>query len=559
MKTFSAAAMTLTLTAALPAAAQDFFPTPIETGPLAVGIRDFATLPDSANGSSSGPARMSVMTADPLGRLYVNDQRGPIYNVSPTGDVTEYLDVRAFPGIDLRTESGEQGLQSFAFHPGFHTPGSAGFGKFYTIQSTSNTTPAPDFDPGGGTNFHTLVLEWSVADPTAATYSAGGGVAPRELMRIKQSLFNHNGGLAAFNTSVGPGHPDYGHLYLSFGDGGGAGDPQDNGQDTTLPHGTVLRIDPIDPDGAGPLRYTPVAGNTLAMDGDANTLAEIYAYGLRNPQRFGWDDATGDLFVADIGQNEVEEIDLVVNGGNYGWDAREGSFAFNGGLKTPGMIDPIFEYDHTNTAEDIPTSISRRAVTVGEVARGSGIQALDGNLLFGDFPTGMIFYADVDAGVPAEGSGQDPIAQLQLIDKAGNNVQLLDLINQARADRGLGAQTRTDLRFSIGTAGEIYILNKHDGVVRILTPVLDGDTDGDGDVDDTDLGTAFSNYTGPIGAAGGKAWADGDTDFDGDIDDTDLGTSFSNYTGPLGPVNVPEPSTAMGLMLGLLAVRRHRH
>ena len=539
--------------------AQDYFPTPIAEGPLAVGIRDFATLPDSTNGPSSGPARASLMTTDPLGRLFVNDQRGPIYRVSPYGAVDPYLDLRDYPGLALRTNTGEQGLQSFAFHPDFYNAGSDGFGKFYTVHSTSDTSVTPDFSPGGGTNFHSVVLEWSVADPAAETYAEAGGAAPREVMRLKQTYANHNGGLLAFNTAIGPGDADYGNLYLSFGDGGSAGDPQENAQNTAMPHGSILRIDPLDPDGSGPLKYATVADNAFASDANPSTLAEIYAFGLRNPQRFGWDDTTGVMYAADIGQAAVEEIDVVVNGGNFGWDQREGSFAFEG-AKTSGMIDPILEYDHTNTAVNTPTSITQRAITVAEVARGSGIDALDGNLVFGDFPTGMIFYASVDPAIPAEGSGQSPIAKLQLIDKDGDNVQLLDLINQARSARGLGAATRADLRFSMGTAGEIYVLNKQDGVVRVITPVLDGDTDGDGDVDDSDLGTSFANYTGPVGAAGGRAWAQGDTDFDGDVDDSDLGAGFANYTGPLSPANAPEPGTVM-LVLGLLTIsacRRRR-
>lgn len=539
--------------------AQDFFTTPIETGPLAVGIRDFAVLPDSVNGSSSGPARMSMMTTDPLGRLFVNDQRGPIYNLSSTGVQSEYLDIRDFSGIGLTNVRNEQGLQSFAFHPDFANSGAAGFGKLYTVHTSSNTSPTPDFDPGGSINSHTVVLEWSTSNPSGATYSGSGGGAPREVMRLKQPFGNHNAGLIAFNTSVGPADADYGNLYLSIGDGGSGGDPLNVGQDPSDPFGAILRIDPLDPDGIGPLKYSTLNSNVLASDNDPTTLAEIYAFGLRNPQRFGWDDQTGAMFVADIGQREVEEINLVVNGANYGWNEREGSFAYEGGIKTAAMTDPILEYDHTNTADAIPTTITQRAVTLAEVARGTGIGGLDGKLLLADFPTGMIFYADVDPAIPGENAGQDPLAQLQLVDKAGNNVDLLELINAQRdADQRPEDASRTDLRFSMGTAGEIYILNKQDGVVRVLTPVLDGDTDGDGDVDDSDLGTSFANYTGPIGALGGRTWAQGDTDIDGDVDDSDLGTSFANYSGPLSTATVPEPGVLGILTMGLIGLSRRR-
>ncbi len=542
------------------ASAQDFYTTPIETGPLTVGIRDFAVLPDSTNGGSSGPARMSLMTADPLGRLFVNDQRGPLYSVSPLGDINAYLDIRDFSGTGLDTGRPEQGLQSFAFHPDFNSTGAAGFGRFYTVHTSSNTAPTPDFDPGGSTDSHSVMLEWSVDDPTAPTYAAGdldggpGGIgnAPREVLRFKQPYGNHNAGLIAFNTSVSAGHADYGNLYLALGDGGNREDPQENGQDTTNPYGAILRIDPLDPDGSGALKYSPAAGNVFATDSDPNTLAEVYAYGLRNPQRFGWDDMTGVMFVADIGQYEVEEIDLVLNGGNYGWDQREGSFQFEG-TKAPGMIDPILEYDHTNTADDLPTAIPQRAVTLAEVVRGSGIGALDGNLLLGDFPTGMIFYAPTDPTVPAEGAGQDPLAQLIMVDEGGNTVQLLDLINDVRGDRGLTAQTRTDLRFSMGTAGEVYILNKHDGVIRVLTPVLDGDINGDGAVDEADLSLVLNNWGDTLSAV---ALPIGDADRDGGVDADDLDIVLRQWA-PSTPASiVPEPSAIVFWGLGAVFFRR---
>ncbi len=117
----------------------------------------------------------------------------------------------------------------------------------------------------------------------------------------------------------------------------------------------------------------------LAADENDETLGEIFVYGLRNPQRFGWDTATGNMFIADIGQNAVEEINLAANGANFGWDDREGSFRFDSN-NTEGLTDPVAEYDHTNVVSNPPTNIGNRAVTVGEVARGTGIPQLDGNL-----------------------------------------------------------------------------------------------------------------------------------------------------------------------------------
>ena len=150
---------------------------------------------------------------------------------------------------------------------------------------------------------------------------------------------------------------------------------------------------------------------------------------MRNPQRFSWDATTSSMFIADIGQNAVEEINVGANGGNFGWDDREGSFPFESN-RTAGLTDPVAEYDHTNVVSNPPTNIGNRAVTVGEVARHTGIPGLDGLLLLSDFPTGLIFTLDVDND-PLDG-GQDGLRELQPLDQNLQPVRLLELINDVR-------------------------------------------------------------------------------------------------------------------------------
>lgn len=445
--------------------AQNRFRDPIPPSDLSVLVEDFATIPDSSN---RRPARASVLTTDPAGRLFVNDQRGPLYTIDATGDnVTEYLDLRDFSELRVLSTS-EAGFQSFAFHPEFLTEDADGFGRFYTIHSSSNTSSPPDFDPGGGTDFHTLLLEWHTDTPQSETFVAADADQPyREVFRLKQPFGNHNTGLIAFNNTVSAVDPDYGNLYVAVGDGGSGGDPQDNGQDPSNPFGALLRIDPRGNNSVNG-QYGIVADNALAADGDPDTLGEIYSYGLRNPQRFGWDTATGNMFIADIGQNAVEEINLGANGANFGWNDREGSFRFDSN-NTEGLTDPVAEYDHTNVVTDPPTNIGSRAITTGEVARGTGIPGLDGQLLISDFPTGLIFTLDVDND-PLDG-GQDGLLELQPLDANNQPVRILDLINQARSERGLSAATRADVRFGVNTPGAVFITNKQDGIVRRLTLV----------------------------------------------------------------------------------------
>ncbi len=444
-------------------AAQDFFADPVPQGPLTVGIRDFAVVPNS---NANQPARITVMTSDPNGRLFANDQRGPLYTMGADGSgVTEYLDLRDVGGVNLTGGGGEQGFQSFAFHPDFHAPGTAGFGKFYTLASSSNTSPTPDFDPGGSTSHHEVLLEWTTATPGASTFTpANAGQPFREVLRFDQPFGNHNGGLIAFNTTDDA--ADRGNLYLALGDGGSGGDPQENGQDASNPYGAILRIDPLGTNSANG-QYGVVADNALASDGNASTLAEIYSFGLRNPQRFGWDDATGNLYIADIGQSAVEEIDLAVNGGNFGWDTQEGSFNFEGN-DSANLLDPVAEYDHTNTFVG-PVVTGNRAVTVGEVARGTGIAGLDGKLLLGDFPSGIMMYLDVDSD-PLDG-GQDGLFELVTLDEDGNSVRLIDLINDTRNANGLSDAGRADLRYSLGVDGRVFVTNKQDGVIRELVAI----------------------------------------------------------------------------------------
>ena len=200
---------------------------------ITVGIEEFADL--GING-----ARMNLMTTDPSGRLFVNDQNGGLFLVDrQTRNTTEYLNLSdddLYPSLDLFS-NGEPGFQSFAFHPDFATTGTGGFGKFYTIHSSNNTASTPDFDPGGNTAFHSVLLEWNTSDPTAENFTAADSANPfREVLRFDQPFSNHNAGQLAFNPSANAGS-DRTNLYLGLGDGGSGNDPQNNGQDAGNPTG----------------------------------------------------------------------------------------------------------------------------------------------------------------------------------------------------------------------------------------------------------------------------------------------------------------------------------
>lgn len=445
------------------------FPSPIPISSLQVGIREVARLPNPA---ANTVPRMSVATRDPSGRLFVNDQRGPLYTVDTTsGAVVEYFDIRDYAGTSLTNSSGEQGFQGFAFHPDFTTPGAPGFGRFYTMHSSTNTTPPPDFFPAAAspaTTHDEVLLEWRTDNPGAASFTPTNPAAPyRELMRFDHRYSNHNGGLVAFNPLGGA---DRNNLYVMMGDGGSSGDPFNAGQDTTSGFGKLLRIDPLgnnSPNG----KYGIVAANALAADGNAATRGEIYAYGLRNPQRFGWDTDDGALYISDIGQDAREEINLGVNGGNFGWDLREGS------VNPPGaLLNPAAEWQHAVAIAAHPSALpsgwqlNSDAVTMGEVVRGSAIAGLNGLLMAGDNPKGVFYTLNVDTD-PLDGGGEGWSELIPYEATTGVQKRLITLINEKRASQGLGAVTRADLRFSVNTPGEVFVLNKQDGTVRVLTVI----------------------------------------------------------------------------------------
>ena len=454
----------------------DPFPTPIEAtaGVIAVNFKEFAVIPDAAGGASAAPGtseapRMMHLVDEPGSkRLFVSTMRGALYSVSYDGKtVTEYLDINAPSwNIGVQFQGNERGFQSFAFHPQFNQRGARGYGKFYTYLDTTNTTPAADFTPteGAKRTHDTVLLEWTAKTAAAATYD---GAAPKELMRVAQPFANHNAGEVAFNPLTPANSPEYGLLYVGSADGGSGGDPLNLSQNMMSIFGKMLRIDPLGSNSKNG-KYGIPKNNPFAGKPDA--LGEIYAIGLRNPQRFSWDSKDGRMYVAEIGQNVVEEITPVTAGANLGWNKWEGSFKFLGGrqieLTNPrseaGMTWPVAEFDHT----DPLFNNNRAAITGVYVYREKEIRQLQNLLIFGDNPSGEIFYVNADK-LP-EG-GQSHIRRIMFNDK-GTNKTLLQLIREKNAAQGKQPAPRADLRMGRGPRGQIFILNKRDGVIRLLVP-----------------------------------------------------------------------------------------
>ena len=441
----------------------DPFPEPIPTdGAVTVGVVEFASLPfvDGA------PARMMQMVDEPgTGRLFVNDLRGFLYAVSyDGGTVTRYLDLTDPRWGSTASRVSESGFHSFAPHPQFGLSGTPGFGRFYARADT----PAPaDFAPGESRDMsYAILLEWTAADPAAAVYDGG---PPRELLRVEEPFRFHKGGQLGFNPLAAPGDPDFGFLYVSSGDGGWGGD---EAQDLGSLLGKILRIDPLGSNSANG-QYGIPADNPFANGGDAGARGEIYAYGLRNPHRFAWDERNGNLFVADVGQSVVEEISLVPRGGNLGWNDWEGSFRYvilrKGTIRPAdprgetGFVYPVVEYDHL---DPLFRPGRRVAVTGLAVYRHAAVPRLANLVLFGDLPSGEVFGFSAD---DLPDGGQDAIRRV-LFDAGDGPKTLLQLIREKNASQGRRPARRADLRFGTGPDGQIFLLNKHDGVIRRLVP-----------------------------------------------------------------------------------------
>ncbi|MGE0041895.1 MAG: sorbosone dehydrogenase family protein [Vicinamibacterales bacterium] len=438
-----------------------FPPIAAADGAIVVNVREFATIPDEAG---EAPRLMTLVDEPGTGRLFVSTMRGGLYAISRDGArVTKYLDIDA-PDWGVRVQAGgsERGVQSIAFHPQFAVPSTPGFGRFYTYTDTANMASAADFPADGEGHTHdTVLLEWTARAPGAAVYDGG---PPRELFRLAQPFSNHNGGQIGFNPLAAPGSAEFGLLYVGVADGGAGGDRYNSAQNLASVFGKILRIDPLGRDGANG-KYGVPASNPFAADGRDDTRGEIYAYGVRNPQRFSWDARTGTMYVADIGQNIVEEVSPVTAGANLGWNRWEGSFTYGSravGLENQrgeaGLTWPVVEFDHTDPL------LRRAAVTGVYVLRQTTVPALANKLVFGDNPSGEVFWVDADH-LP-EG-GQDAIRRV-LFNDGGTPKTLLQLIRQKNSAQGRAPASRADLRLGVGAKGELYVLNKRDGIIRLV-------------------------------------------------------------------------------------------
>lgn len=325
-------------------------------------------------------------------RLYLVLQPGRIMafdNVPNPSSPQTFLDIRG----RVSDRGNEEGLLGLAFDPGYSNNG-----YFYVYYSAASPR-------------RSVIARYRTSPDTGRVDSS----AEKIIMEIGQPFSNHNGGQVTFG-------PD-GYLYVGLGDGGSGGDPRGHGQNLGTLLGTILRIDVSALDESGSYAVPP--DNPFVEVQGARP--EIWAYGLRNPWRFSFDRETGELWAGDVGQNKLEEIDIIKRGANYGWNIMEGTSCFrNAGCSREGLEPPVAEYGRDGGC----------SVTGGYVYRGSRLPSLVGAYVYGDFCTGNIWALRYD--------GSQVTEQARIVD--------------------------TDLQiasFAEGPDGEVYILSFTGEIARL--------------------------------------------------------------------------------------------
>lgn len=448
-----------------------------------------------------GSEKSAVFATHAPGRpdeLFVLDQRGLIQVLNlETGSFnsTPFLDIQGL----VDDAGNEQGLLGLAFDPDYENNG------YFYVNYTR--------DPGPGLD-RTRIERYEVVNPLTDNAVSSG--TRRSVLEFEQDFSNHNGGWIGFS-------PNDGLLYIATGDGGSGNDPNNRAQQLNTRLGKILRVDPSGDD--FPLssteNYAVPADNPLVGDGNANTLDEIFAYGLRNPWRSSFDRETGDLWIGDVGQGSREEIDLLPADreeiANFGWRLREGDIQTPAsGVGGPIPVDYVGpEYDYISNGSGL---FGGNSVVGGYIYRGPDPE-VQGRYFFGDSFPSQLWSFDPD----------DPDGTVQNLDSLLNPFGTIG----------------TPVSFGEDAYGNLYIVNRAGDIHRIVTDaVRAGDYNGDGMIDAADYAVWRDDY----GASESGADANGD----GLVDAADY-TIWRDAIDAQNASAVPEPSSAAAALFALAA------
>lgn len=419
---------------------------PVSPSRLWIELEDFTQVPRQQDAPDD--KGVATLRTDPNGRgdLFASDQIGLIYRIHDRNPQL-YLDIRQELSDFIFSPGIGTGLGSFDFHPRFKQNG-----LLYTTHAEKYAGKVALNDGVWsdtiGVGLQWVVTEWKTDSPEAATFRG----TKREVLRINTPTTAHGMQDVAFAPGLSPGNPAFGLLYLGIGDGG-----SNNIRHPELCHdpasllGTILRIDPT-ASNAPTKNYGYPADNPFVKHKVPGARKEIYAYGFRNPHRMAWDEANENrLLVADIGEANVEEVNIVVNGGDYGWSNQEGLYGVNTIIDKTVLFElsdsqkqkinlPFGQYDHSDG----------NAISGGFIYEGP-LPALVGKYVFGDIVTGRLFYMNINPAL------------------SDSTIYVINLASEGKESsmRELSGQKRVHLRIGYDRATkELFLTTKKDGMIR---------------------------------------------------------------------------------------------
>lgn len=596
-------ALSSQITTRLLAASQDLLNDALEFSGAMLHLRPYVRMPSGFNDIIS----MTTRPGDT--RLYVTTQEGRIFvvdeNPGGTNTTSTWFDVAAAlsqaTNQFLFGNSGHEGLQSTAFHPDFDQVGTPGYGKFYT--TLMETKPGRGVDThylgnpdAGDPQMDSVLAEWTFNHETQQVDPA----SYRELFRVSLPVRDHMIKQARFNPYAEPGDEDYGLLYVTHGDSSSQQSAEDRPQKLDEAFGKMFRIDPLQ---AGADPYTIPASNPFFGNPDPSVLQEIYAFGFRNPHNFSFnqdDQGNIHILVGDIGRSNIEEVNLVAKGGNYGWTKREGTFVHLQGTDytppdanagyvwgvtalpadeaTSGVdaagnnyIYPVAQWDHNDDDVNLGDDYTATAIASGFLIRNGSDPALHNQFIHNNFAFnhGDVYQSDfeeilnavtqLDANDPTRDEPdeltQAEVLRLHLALDHDNDPSTAELLSDDLNE--LLGTFRNDARFGEGLLGEMYISTKWNNVrtVYLVSNTLpyDADFDGNGIVDGTD----FLVWQRNAGAVGYESA--GDANHDCLVNDVDLALRQQQHGTLAGQTlissTIPEPSALALMFSGLVGFR----
>ncbi|MBN3521245.1 PQQ-dependent sugar dehydrogenase [Algoriphagus lutimaris] len=420
----------------------NLIPEKIQDSGIRFELEFFAQLP--ASDTTPALAKMTKMEPIPgTNRLMINDQRIGIYELVNQKPQL-YLDLLKQRPDMVSKPGWATGLGSFTFHPEFLENG-----LFYTAHTEPGGTQLSDFGYTDSLNvfMQWVLTEWKTDSPNSKTFEG----TSREILRIDNASQAHGMQELTFNPNSKKGDEDFGLLYIGYGDGGTVEKRfayiSDHGG--TGVYSSILRIDPAGNNSANGKYGIPTINPFSGIQGKAG---EVLAFGFRNPNRIFWDES-GKLFATDIGQHSIEEINLIEPGKFYGWPIREGRFMINpfGSFRTlyplpkddekKGVTYPLIQLEHDEAV-----------AVIGGYFLSEG--RLKGNFVFGDIPTGRLFFADLD-------QNPNPEVKSMKVVFEGNETTMEEIVGG-----------RVDLKFGIDAEKQVYIMSKNQGKIYKIVNTL---------------------------------------------------------------------------------------